>query len=88
MSIARVRVAIGATTKLHALVDTTERYAIIGGTGEISVAGTARAVVAGDVVVIAPGEAQKIANTGPQELLFLAICTPRFQLENYQQLED
>jgi len=88
MSIARVRVELGATTKLHCLKDTTERYAILSGTGVVSVAGQDRSVKDGDVVTIAPGEAQRITNTGPEELLFLAICTPRFREENYRQLED
>ena len=88
ISIARVRVEVGATTKLHALAGTTERYAIISGNGEVNIAGTHQPVTVGDVVVIAPDEAQQIANTGDKDLLFLAICTPRFQQENYLQLED
>ncbi len=31
--------------------------------------------------------AQKIANTGTEELVFLCICTPRFELKNYLKLE-
>jgi mannose-6-phosphate isomerase-like protein (cupin superfamily) len=41
-------------------------------------------VSAGDVVIIPPGARQRIANTGPADLRFLALCTPRFRPENYR----
>ncbi|HMS81746.1 MAG TPA: hypothetical protein PKC20_19920 [Burkholderiaceae bacterium] len=31
---------------------------------------------------------QRIANTGETDLLFLAICTPRFEPGCYESLED
>ena len=31
--------------------------------------------------------AQSIANTGDDDLVFLCICTPRFQWPNYESLE-
>jgi mannose-6-phosphate isomerase-like protein (cupin superfamily) len=41
----------------------------------------------GDVVVIPPLCRQRIANVGKTDLVFLAICTPRFRPENYEDLE-
>ena len=88
VSIARARVETGITTKQHRLRATTERYLILEGKGRIHVAGLAEQDVSpGDVVVIPAGAAQSITNTGDQDLVFLCICTPRFEWDNYQSLE-
>jgi len=39
-----------------------------------------------DVVLIAPNQPQKIENLLDTDLKFLAICTPRFEEENYYEL--
>ncbi len=85
LSIARARVAPGVTTRWHALRGTAERYVILAGSGRVEV-GTlpAQAVGVGDVVLVPPGCRQRIANTGSVDLLFLAVCTPRFTLSAYQ----
>ena len=85
-SIARVRVEAGKTTKLHALQKTAERYVMLSGAATVTVGNSSWQVAEGDVVVIKAGEAQKIQNQGQQDLIFLAICTPRFLVENYRQL--
>ena len=46
-----------------------------------------REVAAGDVVLISASCRQRIANIGERDLVFLAICTPRFRQENYEDLE-
>lgn len=85
VSIARARVAPGVTTRWHRLRDTAERYVITAGSGRVEVGGLpATAVGVGDVVRIPPGCPQRIANTGSSDLVFLAICTPRFRRENYE----
>ena len=88
-SIARARVAPGSTTRLHCLEGTAERYVIISGSGQVRV-GTDAAVPVQplDVVHIPAGVPQQISNTGSGDLVFLCICTPRFQPENYRPLED
>lgn len=79
VSIARARVAPGVTTRWHYLTATTERYVLLEGSGLVEVAGLAsRRVGPGDVVIIPPGAQQRIANTGDTDLVFLAICSPRF----------
>lgn len=84
-SIARARVPSGGRTRRHWLLDTTERYLILQGQGEVVVNdGAARTVGPGDVVVIPPATSQSIRNTATEDLLFLAICTPRFELCNYR----
>ena len=88
VSIARARVPPGVTTRWHRLAGITERYVILEGTGRAYV-GTnpPRDVGPGDVVRIAPACAQRISNTGARDLVFLAICTPRFIPQAYEELE-
>jgi oxalate decarboxylase/phosphoglucose isomerase-like protein (cupin superfamily) len=42
----------------------------------------------GDVVLIPPMCRQRITNTGSEDLIFLAICTPRFSNDVYEDIED
>lgn len=87
-SIARARVAPGVTTRWHALNGVTERYLILSGIGEVEVGAEApERVRAGDVVVIPPGVRQRITNAGDEDLLFYAICTPRFTPTCYAALD-
>jgi mannose-6-phosphate isomerase-like protein (cupin superfamily) len=87
VSIARARVEPGVTTRWHRLSGITERYVILEGSGRVEVGGfTPRAVGAGDVVVIPPLTAQRISNTGADDLVFLAICSPRFLEDAYESL--
>ncbi len=88
-SIARASVAPGVCTQLHALENTIERYVILEGQGRVSI-DKQDAVAVGqlDVITIPAGAAQKIANTGTEELVFLCICTPRFEARNYHNLEQ
>jgi mannose-6-phosphate isomerase-like protein (cupin superfamily) len=84
-SIACASVAPGVTTRWHRLKDTAERYVILQGKGRVELGDLGpRDVAAGDVVLIPPGCRQRIANESKQELVFLAICTPRFRQENYE----
>lgn len=88
LSVARARVAPGVTTALHRVRDTAERYLILSGRGEVEVQGIPpQTVGSGDVVLIPPGATQRIRNLGDEDLVFLALCTPRFQPENYEHLE-
>jgi mannose-6-phosphate isomerase-like protein (cupin superfamily) len=79
LSIARVRVGPGDTTRWHRLSDTAERYVILQGTGEVEIGERApQRMAVGDVALIPPGCRQRIRNTGADDLVFLALCTPRF----------
>lgn len=84
VSVARARVEPGVATRLHRLKDITERYVILEGRGRVEVGSLApQEVGPGDVVVIPPGVPQRIANTGGKDLVFLAVCTPRFTSAAY-----
>ena len=88
-SIARARVTPGVTTRWHRLVETTERYVIIEGRGRVEVGNLPpQEVSPGDVVFIPPSCRQRITNVGDRDLIFLAICTPRFQPEVYEDLDN
>ncbi len=89
VSIARARVLPGAVTHWHQLIDTSERYVILEGSGLVEIGQLpATTVKAGDVVVIPPMCSQRITNTGQQDLVFLAICSPRFQQRHYLDIEN
>lgn len=89
VSIARARVGPGVTTRLHRLTDTGERYVILSGQGLVEIGGQPPAAVGpGDVVLIPPGCPQRIGNTCTGDLVFLAICSPRFTAAVYEDLED
>jgi mannose-6-phosphate isomerase-like protein (cupin superfamily) len=88
LSIAQARVSPGVVTRWHRLVGVTERYVILEGEGRMEVGALPPCTVRpGDVVLIPPGCRQRIANTGDTDLIFLAICSPRFTSEAYQDIE-
>jgi mannose-6-phosphate isomerase-like protein (cupin superfamily) len=88
LSIARARVLPDVTTRWHRLLRTTERYVMLEGKGRVEIGDEpARDVGPGDVVRIPPMCRQRITNIGEADLIFLAICTPRFRRENYQDVE-
>lgn len=85
ISIVRACVAPGSATNPHA-VRVTERYLITSGEGVAVIGGKRTQVRAGDLVSIPPMVPQWIENTGTGVLEFSAICTPRFQKRDYQDL--
>lgn len=86
VSIARARVAPGCQTNWHFLEGTTERYVIITGNGLVEVGSEdGREVSEGDVVIIPAGVRQRIKNLAESDLIFLAICSPRFRKHNYRE---
>ena len=88
ISIARARVLPGVTTRWHRLKKTIERYYIISGKGCVEVGELPlQEVNPGDIVLIPPDCRQRITNIGAVDLIFLAICTPRFSKEVYENIE-
>lgn len=88
VSIARARVKAGVTTKLHKLNGVVERYVILAGVGEVEVAKLKpQQVSTGDVVIIPSMCPQRITNIGSEDLVFLAICTPRFTKGVYENMD-
>jgi mannose-6-phosphate isomerase-like protein (cupin superfamily) len=88
VSIARARVEPGVTTRRHRLKGITERYFIISGRGLVEIGQLPpQEVTTGDIVLIPPMCRQRITNTGDDDLIFLAICSPRFTQEAYEDIE-
>jgi len=89
ISIARARVVPGVTTRWHRLRGTIERYYMLSGTGRVEVGDLSPLDVnPGDVVLIPPMCPQRITNTGTSDLIFLAICSPGFRQEAYEDVEE
>ncbi len=85
VSVARARVATGRATAWHRLDGIVERYLIVEGRGLVEVGDLEPAELRpGDMAVIPAGTRQRITNTGPADLVFYCICTPRFRPERYQ----
>ncbi|MGR8934521.1 MAG: cupin domain-containing protein [Gammaproteobacteria bacterium] len=89
MSVARARVEAGVTTRWHRLAGVAERYVMLGGSGRVEI-GTRppQDVGPGDVVLIPPYCRQRITNTGSTDLIFLAICSPRFTTRVYEDVDE
>lgn len=88
LSIAQARVGPGVTTRWHALEGITERYLILSGRGRVELGDAlVQDLSPGEVALIPPGCPQRIFNPGPEDLVFLALCTPRFRPEVYRALE-
>ena len=89
VSVARARVRPGETTRWHRLQGICERYLILEGSGVVEIGEAApQKVGPGETVIIPPGLRQRITNTGKGNLLFLAVCTPRFVPEAYDDMEE
>ncbi len=89
VSVVRARVEPGKTTRWHSLRETGERYVVLQGLGSVEVGDLPpHRVTAGDVVVIPPEVRQRISNIGTDDLVFLAICSPRFTDAVYVDLEE
>jgi mannose-6-phosphate isomerase-like protein (cupin superfamily) len=87
LSIAQARVEPGVTTQWHKLKDTIERYVILEGNASVEIGDhAAQKVNPRDVVIIPANTRQRITNTGTKDLIFLALCTPRFEADNYQSI--
>jgi mannose-6-phosphate isomerase-like protein (cupin superfamily) len=89
VSIARAKVEPGVTTRWHRLMGTAERYYIVNGRGRVEVGKLSpKEVKPGDIVLIPPMCRQRITNVGSEDLIFLAICTPRFSNDVYKDIGD
>ena len=89
LSIARARVEPGVSTCWHRLRGISERYVILQGRGRVELGDDfSRTVGPGDAVMIPPLCRQRICNKGAEDLVFLAICSPRFVPQAYEGLEE
>jgi mannose-6-phosphate isomerase-like protein (cupin superfamily) len=88
VSIARARLEPGVTTRWHRLSTASERYYIIEGRGRVEIGEMEpENIDPGDIVLIPPMCRQRITNIGSEDLVFLAICTPPFSDDDYEDIE-
>ena len=78
LSVARMRIEPGATSKPYQLHGFTERYLFLSGTGFLEIDGEVHEVGPGDGILIKPGAWRSVTNKGVRDLGWLAICRPRF----------
>jgi mannose-6-phosphate isomerase-like protein (cupin superfamily) len=78
-SLAEARLPVGAATQEHYHARTEEIYYITHGSGRIRIAGETRDVIAGDAIVITPGQRHKLWNRGSEPLRLLCCCAPAYE---------
>lgn len=89
VSIALARVQPSVSTRWHRLRGVSERYVILEGSGLVEIGNlSAQEIHYGDVVLIPSETPQRITNTGESDLIFLAICSPRFTQDAYEDIEE
>ena len=77
-SLAEARLPVGARSLPHRHADSEEIYHISAGTGRMMLAGDWFDITAGDTVVIPPGTAHGLHNTGQDTLVVLCACSPPY----------
>lgn len=78
LSVARLRIEPGVSTRPYQLHGITERYLFLSGTGFVEIDGEVQTVGPGDGMLIKPGAWRSVTNKGLRDLGWLAICRPRF----------
>jgi mannose-6-phosphate isomerase-like protein (cupin superfamily) len=78
--------APGETSLLHRL-KTSEVYYFLSGIGEIQLDGDTSVIRPGQAVYVPPNCAQKVKNTGTEDLMFICIVDPAWRQEDEEVLE-
>lgn len=86
-SLAEALVPAGCTTLLHRHDVTEEIYHVTSGTGVMTLGAEKFPIGAGDSVLISPGTAHCVANTGETALVILCSCAPAYSHEDTVLLE-
>ena len=87
-SLAEAVVAPGAATLRHRHAQTEEIYHVTQGQGVMHLGERHFVIETGDSIVIRPGLAHCVENTGKQALHILCCCTPAYSHEDTEVLED
>ena len=77
-SLAEATVPVGGETVEHFHRQAEEIYHFPAGAGRMRLGGQEADIRAGDTVVIAPGVAHKLWNTGEEALVLLCCCSPPY----------
>jgi len=87
LSLAIARVETGVSTQLHSLSGVEEIYIVRSGRGVIEIDGVAQEIATGDQAIVPASAAQRITNTGSDDLCCYCVCRPRFRPDCYVDLE-
>lgn len=86
-SLAEACVPAGGTTLLHRHIESEELYHIIAGSGQMTLGDDEFSIASGDTILISPGTAHSLRNTGVDELRLLCCCSPPYRHEDTEILE-
>ena len=78
-SLAQATLEVGGSTAKHFHIEAEEIYYLTSGSGRLLIGDQESAVRAGDCIVIAPGAAHKLWNSGDQPLTLLCCCSPPYR---------
>ncbi len=81
-SLAEATVPPGGETEEHYHRASEEIYLFTHGSGRLRLGGEESEVTVGDTVVISPGTAHKLWNTGDEPLRLLCCCSPPYSHED------
>jgi mannose-6-phosphate isomerase-like protein (cupin superfamily) len=78
-SLAEATIVAGGETAEHYHPRAEELYYFVSGAGRLRLGDDEASVARGDCVVIPPGVAHKLWNTGPEPLVLLCCCAPAYR---------
>jgi len=78
-SVAEITIPPGGTAMPHFHKKTEETYLILSGVATLKIQEEKLVLVAGEAVLIEPGEIHQIKNNGKENLVFIAVCVPAWQ---------
>ncbi|NLX08694.1 MAG: cupin domain-containing protein [Chloroflexi bacterium] len=81
-SLAEITLPPGKRSRKHYHPVAEESFYILSGAAQIEVDGQTAALAPGDSIAVLPNQVHQIANTGPDDLVFLAVCVPAWTPDN------
>jgi mannose-6-phosphate isomerase-like protein (cupin superfamily) len=81
-SLAEASVPVGGATLLHRHSESEELYHVIGGSGRMTLGDEEFSIAPGDTILIPPGIAHCLRNTGDEPLRLLCCCAPAYRHED------
>lgn len=87
-SVAHVVVPPGRFARRHYHPNAEESYHVLQGTGWVELGDEVRSLSAGESLLIPAGVPHKIANGSEQDLVFMVICVPAWEVSNSVWLEN
>ena len=81
-SLAEASLPVGASTLLHRHRESEELYHILTGSGRMRLDDDEFTIAPGDTILIPPGVAHCLRNTGDEALRLLCCCAPAYRHED------